>query len=366
MAERVQRTIWLDDDGWAVCVIDQRALPHAFHVLRLESAADAGEAIREMAVRGAPLIGATGAYGVALAAREDPRDSALEEARELLVAARPTGANLAWAVERMMRAISGLEPGRRAASAYAEAARICDEDVTINRAIGEHGAGLIEGAWERAGRGRPVEVLTHCNAGSLATVGRGTALAAIYEAAERGIALHVWVTETRPREQGAGLTAWELGRAGVPFTVIVDGAAGHLLQRRGVDLVLVGTDRTTARGDVANKIGTYPLALAARAGEIPFYVAAPSPSIDWAIADGVAEIPIEERDPAEVEALSGLARSGRLESVRLLPRGARAANWAFDVTPAELVSGLITERGIAEASETGLARLFPDRVRPEG
>jgi methylthioribose-1-phosphate isomerase len=356
-----QRSIWLDDDGWSVCVIDQRALPHAFRVLRLESAADAAGAIREMAVRGAPLIGATGAYGLALAVRSDPSDCGLTEARDLLVAARPTGANLSWAVERVIRALAPLEPGRRAERAYAEAAAICEEDVAINQAIGEHGAELITAAWERAGREGRVDVLTHCNAGALATVERGTALAAVYESAERNIPLHVWVTETRPRGQGAGLTAWELGRAGVPFTVIVDAAAGHLLQRGRVDLVIVGTDRTTARGDVANKVGTYPLALAARASETPFYVAAPSPSIDWTIRDGIAEIPIEQRDPAEVEAVSGLSASGRVESVRVVPEGAGAANWAFDVTPAELVSGLITERGIAEASERGLARLFPEK-----
>jgi methylthioribose-1-phosphate isomerase len=356
-----QRAIWLDDDGWGVRVIDQRALPHAFRVLRLETAAEAAGAIREMAVRGAPLIGATGAYGVALAARADPADHALSDAENLLKDARPTGANLAWAVDRVIGAVGDLPPPRRAAAAYAEAARICEEDVAINRAIGEHGAELIAAAGERAGGRQPVEVLTHCNTGWLATTGRGTALAAVYEAAERGIQLHVWVTETRPREQGAGLTAWELGQAGVPFTVIVDGAAGHLLQRRRVDLVIVGTDRTSAAGDVANKIGTYPLALAARASEIPFYVAVPSPSIDWTIADGLA-IPIEERDPAEVAAVSGLAPSGHVESVRLVPEGAPAANWAFDVTPAGLVSGLITERGVARATRSGLGALFPEKT----
>jgi methylthioribose-1-phosphate isomerase len=361
---REQRSIWLDDDGWGVCVIDQRALPHAFRVMRLEGAADAASAIRDMAVRGAPLIGATGAYGLALAARADPSDRSIAEARDLLVAARPTGANLAWAVERVMRAMAELEPERRAAAGYAEAAAICEEDVAINRAIGEHGAELVVAAWESEGRERPVELLTHCNAGALATVDRGTALAAVYEAFEREIPVHVWVTETRPREQGAGLTAWELRQAGVPFTVIVDGAAGHVLQRGPVDLVIVGTDRTTARGDVANKIGTYPLALAARASGTPFYVAAPSPSIDWTIRDGIAEIPIEQRDPAEVEAVSGLTASGRVESVRLVPDEAGAANWAFDVTPAELVSGLITERGLAAASESALSRLFPERRRP--
>jgi len=358
--ERDQRAIWLDEDGWGVRVIDQRALPHGFRVLRLETAADAASAIREMAVRGAPLIGATGAYGVALAARAEPADRALADAANLLKDARPTGANLAWAVDRVIGAVSEVPPARRAAAAYSEAARICQEDAAINRAIGEHGAELIAAEWERAGRRRRVEVLTHCNTGWLATVERGTALAAVYEAAEREIPLHVWVTETRPREQGAGLTAWELAQAGVPFTVIVDGAAGHLLQRRGADLVIVGTDRTSAGGDVANKIGTYPLALAARASEVPFYAAVPSPSIDWAIDDGLA-IPIEERDPAEVAAVTGLAPSGRVESVRVVPQGARVANWAFDVTPADLVSGLITERGVAQATSAALAALFPER-----
>jgi methylthioribose-1-phosphate isomerase len=356
------RTIWVDGDGWTVLAIDQRALPHSFRVLRLSSAADAATAIREMAVRGAPLIGAAGAYGLALAARDDPSDAALERAHRLLAGARPTGANLVWALDRVMDAVLPLPPARRVEAAYAEAARICDEDVAINRAIGEHGAALIERRWAEGGGERAVEVLTHCNAGWLATVDRGTALAGVYEAVERGVAVHVWVDETRPRNQGAGLTAWELAQMGIPYTVVVDSAGGHLMQRGLVDLVLVGTDRTTAGGDVCNKIGTYLKALAARANGVPFYVAAPSPSIDWGIADGVADVPIEERDPAEVTEVAGVAASGRVESVRLVPDGAAAANWAFDVTPAELVTGLITERGVAEASAAGLARLFPDRV----
>jgi methylthioribose-1-phosphate isomerase len=355
------RTIWVDGDGRTVLAIDQRALPHAFRVLRLASAAEAATAIREMAVRGAPLIGAAGAYGLALAAHEDPSDAGLQGAHRLLAAARPTGATLLWALDRVMDAIAALPVPRRAEAAYAEAARICDEDVAINRAIGEHGAALIESRRAAGGAGRPVEVLTHCNAGWLATVDRGTALAGVYEAVERGVAVHVWVDETRPRNQGAGLTAWELGQMGIPYTVVVDSAGGHLMQRGLVDLVLVGTDRTTASGDVCNKIGTYLKALAARANGVPFYVAAPSPSIDWGIADGVAEVPIEERDPAEVTEVAGVAAGGRVESVRLVPDGAPAANWAFDVTPAELVTGLITERGVAEASAAGLAQLFGDR-----
>jgi methylthioribose-1-phosphate isomerase len=316
-----------------------------------------------MAVRGAPLIGAVAAYGLALAARANPHHDNLEAARRLLGGARPTGANLVWALDRVMGAVRSLPPGRREDAAYAEAGRICEEDVAIGRAIGHHGAGLIDALWEEVGRRRPVEVLTHCNTGWLATVGRGTALAAVYEAFERGIGVHVWVDETRPRNQGAGLTAWELEQMGVPYTVVVDSAGGYLMQRRLVDVVLVGTDRTTARGDVCNKIGTYLDALAARATDIPFYVAAPSPSIDWGIHDGLREIPIEERDPAEVAEVAGLGGSGRIESVRVVPPRAAAANWAFDVTPAELVTGLITERGIASADPDDLARLFPERRR---
>jgi methylthioribose-1-phosphate isomerase len=360
---KAYRTIWPDPDGAAVHVIDQRALPHSFETLRLESAADAATAISEMAVRGAPLIGAAGAYGLALAARAEPGDAALERAHGMLAAARPTGANLRWALDRVLDAVRELAPPDRAAAAFAEAARICDEDVAINRAIGEHGAALIARLWEEAGGRRPVEILTHCNAGWLATVDRGTALAGVYEAFGAGVGVHVWVDETRPRNQGAGLTAWELDQVGVPYTVIVDSAGGHLMQRGHVDLVLVGTDRTTGRGDVCNKIGTYLKALAARANDIPFYVAAPSPSIDWELADGVREVPIEERDPGEVAEVTGLAADGTLESVRVVPGGAHAANWAFDVTPAELVTGLITERGIAAASADGLARLFPELAR---
>jgi methylthioribose-1-phosphate isomerase len=360
VAGTAYRSVWVDDDGWGVLVIDQRALPHAFEILRLETAAEAADAIRDMAVRGAPLIGAVGAFGLALAARADPGDDALASAHRALATARPTGANLVWALDRVLEAVHAVEPAEREAAAYAEATRICDEDVAINRAIGEHGAGLIEAA--AASGERPVEVLTHCNAGWLATVDRGTALAAIYEAFERGTQLHVWVDETRPRNQGAGLTAWELEQMEIPYTVVVDGASGHLMQRGLVDLVIVGTDRTTAGGDVANKIGTYPTALAARANAVPFYVAAPSPSIDFSIEDGLAGIPIEERDPAEVIEVRGLGRSGALESVRVAPAGARAANWAFDVTPAELVTAIVTERGIARPDEGGLARLFPERL----
>ncbi len=320
------RTIWVGDGG-RVEVIDQRALPEHFEVLTLDTPEDAAEAIREMAVRGAPLIGATGVYGLALGAGRDPSDAGLAAAYQLLAAARPTGRNLVWALDRVMAVLGKTAPADRERAALAEAALICDEDVAINRAIGEHGVELIEQVAERAEPERAVQLMTHCNAGWLATVDRGTALAPIYEAHERGLGVHVWVSETRPRNQGSDLTAWELAQAGVPHTVVVDSACGHLMQTGQVDMVIVGTDRVSANGDVANKIGTYMKALAARAHDIPFYVAAPSPSIDGDTASG-DQIPIEERSPAEVSTSSP------------------AANPAFDITPAELVTAIITERGI--------------------
>ncbi len=322
------RTIWLADDGRAVEVIDQRELPGSFDVLRLQTAEDAAAAIREMAVRGAPLIGATAAYGVALAAHKDPSDLGLRTARELLATARPTARNLVWALHRMQVLLDPLDPAEREAAAYTEAAAICDEDVAINTAIGVNGVGLIEAAQNEVITGIPVNVMTHCNAGWLATVDRGTALAPVYEAHARGLPVHVWVSETRPRNQGSDLTAWELEHAGVPYTLVVDSACGHLIQRGEVDLVIVGSDRVAANGDVANKIGTYMKALAARAHDVPFFVAAPTPTIDAGTPSG-DEIPIEERDGGEVS-----------------PTGVPAANPAFDVTPAELVSGLITEHGL--------------------
>lgn len=357
------RTIWLAQDGWRVVVIDQTRLPFRFETVALGSAEQAADAIRNMVVRGAPLIGATAAYGVALALRADASDAALEAAIALIGATRPTAVNLRWALERMRRALAPLAPAERTEAAYAEAAAICDEDVALCRAIGEHGLPLIREIAARKPAGQPVNILTHCNAGWIATVDWGTALAPIYLAHDAGISVHVWVDETRPRNQGAALTAYELGAHGVPHAVIVDNAGGHLMQRGQVDLVIVGTDRTTASGDVANKIGTYLKALAAHDNGVPFYVALPSPTIDWSIRDGLADIPIEERAGREVTHLAGLAEDGEVRAVRVVAPGSTVANPAFDVTPARLVTGLITERGVCAASSEGLAGLFPDLAR---
>lgn len=354
------RTIWLAQDGWRVVVIDQTRLPFRFETVALGTAEQAADAIRSMVVRGAPLIGATAAYGVALAMRVDASDEALAVALALLGGTRPTAVNLHWALARMRRVLSGLPAEARMATAYAEAAAICDEDVALCRAIGEHGLPLIREIAAGKPTGQRVNILTHCNAGWIATVDWGTALAPIYLAHDAGIPVHVWVDETRPRNQGAALTAYELGAHGVPHTVIVDNAGGHLMQHGEVDMVIVGTDRTTARGDVANKIGTYLKALAAHDNGVPFYVALPSPTIDWGISDGLAEIPIEERAAREVTHLSGLGEDGEVRSIRVVAPGSNAANPAFDVTPARLVTGLITERGVSAASAEGLAQLFPD------
>ncbi|WP_437577049.1 S-methyl-5-thioribose-1-phosphate isomerase [Sorangium sp. So ce887] len=356
------RSIWVEADGWSVGVIDQTRLPHHVTTARLATADEAARAIRGMLVRGAPLIGATAAYGMCLALRQDASDGALERAYALLGSARPTAVNLRWALDEVRRAVAPLPPPERAAAAYRRAAALCEEDVAINRAIGEHGLQLLHEAWARRGREGRVNVLTHCNAGWLATVDWGTALAPIYMAHDAGIPVHVWVDETRPRNQGAGLTAWELGQHGVPHTVIADNAGGHLMQHGLVDLCIVGTDRTTARGDVANKIGTYLKALAAKDNGVPFYVALPSPTIDWALQDGVREIPIEQRDGAELCDVTGRLPSGELATVRITPPGSPAANHAFDVTPARLVTALITERGVCEASPDGLRSLFPERA----
>jgi methylthioribose-1-phosphate isomerase len=356
---RPMRTIWPAVDGSAVEIIDQRLLPHELVIARLETAADVVRAIRDMAVRGAPLIGAAAAYGVALAVAADPSDAAIEWAVLALAATRPTAVNLAWALAAMRQELTPLAPVERATAAFARAAVIAEEDVAINRAIGEHGLTLIEAARRRKG-GERVEILTHCNAGWLATVDWGTALAPIYRAHDQGIPVHVWVDETRPRNQGASLTAWELAQHGVPHTIIADNAGGHLMRRGMVDLCITGTDRTAANGDVANKIGTYLKALAAHDNGVPFYVALPSPTIDWSLADGDA-IPIEERDPREVTHIAGWAEAGARIEVRLTPEGSPAANFAFDVTPARLVSALITERGICPASRDGLLDLFPER-----
>ena len=348
-------TIALAADGWSVEILDQTALPHRVVIRTLGTAADMAEAIRRMRVRGAPLIGAAAAYGLSLALRDDPSDAGLHAAVSLLRATRPTAVNLAAALERVTAAVRPLAPGARAERAYAEAAAICAEDVALNRAIGEHGIRLLR---ERASSGRPVRVLTHCNAGYLATVDWGTALAPVYQARAEALPVHVWVSETRPRGQGA-LTAWELGRAGVPHTVIADNAAGHLLQAGKVEICLVGTDRTTATGDVCNKIGTYLKALAARESDVPFYACVPGPSIDWA-ARSAAEIPIEERDGDELRVIQTGDSAGQV--VHLLPGDTPVANPAFDVTPGRLLTGLITERGVCAASSAGLRGLYPERA----
>jgi methylthioribose-1-phosphate isomerase len=355
-----KRTIWPGSDGASVEIIDQTRLPHAFVVARLATLDEAAHAIRAMLVRGAPLIGATAAYGLWLALRADPSDASLGAAGKTLLATRPTAVNLRWAVERMTAWLSPVPPEVRAAAALRRAGEICEEDVAINRGIGGAGLPIIRKLAAGKPAGAPVNILTHCNAGWLATVDVGTATAPIYAAHDAGIAVHVWVDETRPRNQGASLTTWELLNHGVPHTVISDNAGGHLMQHGQVDMVIVGTDRTTATGDVCNKIGTYLKALAARDNGVPFYAAVPSPSIDWGVRDGVREIPIENRPAREVTHLSGRLPDGSVATVALTPEGSAAANPAFDVTPARLVTGLITERGVADASEAGLSALFPD------
>lgn len=355
---RHYRTIWQEADG-SVEAIDQTRLPHRFETRRLARVEDAVEAIGTMVVRGAPLIGVTGAYGLALAAAADPADAALEDAHARLSAARPTAVNLRWALDRMRALLLAAPPSERRALALGEAAAMADEDALTCESIGDHGAALICAAAAEH-PGRPVNILTHCNAGWLCAVDWGTALAPIYKAARDGVPLHVWVDETRPRNQGASLTAFELLGEGVPHTVIADNAGGHLMQHGMVDLVIVGSDRTTRRGDVCNKIGTYLKALAAHDNGVPFYVALPGSTVDWRMRDGVAEIPIEERDPSEVTHISGLAEDGGIARVQLTPTGSPAANPAFDVTPARLVGALITERGVCAASEAGLRGLFPE------
>jgi methylthioribose-1-phosphate isomerase len=350
------RSIWLEADGWSIGVIDQLALPLELRTAALRSIDDVVRAITDMRVRGAPLIGATAAYGMALAARADATDAGLDRAAARLLATRPTAVNLRWAIERVRRALAVVQLAARADTAYEIAARICADDVAINHSIGKHGVKLLRELGAR-NPDRPVQVLTHCNAGWLATVDWGTATAPIYLAHGAGIPVHVWVAETRPRLQGA-LTAWELAQEGVPHTIIADSAAAHLMQRGRIDVVLTGTDRVSASGDVANKIGTYAVALAARDNDVPFYVAAPSPSIDWELDDGVRETPIEQRDARELAVVRGRDAHGTVTEVHVYPDGSPAVNFAFDVTPARLVTGLITERGIAPASREGLARRF--------
>lgn len=354
------RTIRVAEDGWSVEIIDQTRLPHEFRLVRLATAEDAARAISEMWVRGAPLIGATAAYGLCLALRENGSDEALARAYDMLLATRPTAVNLKWSLDAMREAIGKVGAGERVAAAYAEAARLCDEDVEICRRIGENGLGLIR---KRAAEkpGETVNILTHCNAGWLACVDWGTALAPIYMAHDEGIPVHVWVDETRPRNQGASLTAFELGRHGVPHTIVPDNAGGHLMQHGRVDMCIVGTDRTTATGDVANKIGTYLKALAAAANNVPFYVALPHTTIDWSLSDGVREIEIEERSPREVTHMPGRTEAGEIVTVEISAPGSAAVNYGFDVTPANLVTALITERGVCPASREGLLSLYPER-----
>ncbi|HEY3642852.1 MAG TPA: S-methyl-5-thioribose-1-phosphate isomerase [Xanthobacteraceae bacterium] len=356
------RSIWLEPDGWSVGIVDQTLLPHRFSVARLISLDDAAHAIRAMQVRGAPLIGAAAAYGICLALRQDASDEGLERAAATLRRTRPTAINLKWALDEMAAAVRNQARAARVDAAYRRAAEICEQDIAINQAIGRHGLPLIEAiAAKKAGE--RVNLLTHCNAGWLATVDVGTATAPIYLAHDRGLPVHVWVDETRPRNQGASLTAWELGQHGVPHTVIPDNTGGHLMQHAMVDMAIVGTDRVAANGDVCNKIGTYLKALAAKDNDVPFYVALPSPSIDFSVTDGIA-IPIEERDGDEVAAITGRTADGGIETVRVVPDGTPVRNYGFDVTPARLVTGLITERGVIAPSRAALANTFPQRAAP--
>jgi methylthioribose-1-phosphate isomerase len=359
---RPTRTIWLAADGSGdVEIIDQTRLPHEVVVARLRTLDDAVRAIADMQVRGAPLIGVAAAYGMCLALREDASDAGLESARTRLIAARPTAVNLAWAVGEMLAVVRNRPRDERAAAAWARAAELADEDVATCQAIGRHGAELIAAHAARKG-GQRVNVLTHCNAGWLATVDWGTALAPIYTAHRAGVDLHVWVDETRPRNQGASLTAFELGQEGVAHTIIADNTGGHLMQHGEVDLCIVGSDRTTRTGDVCNKIGTYLKALAARDNGVEFYAALPVSTIDWSLTDGVAQIPIEQRSAEEVTRMTGRSAEGQVVTVDIAAPGSPAANYAFDVTPARLVTGIITERGVAAASETGLLGLYPERA----
>jgi methylthioribose-1-phosphate isomerase len=355
------RSIWLEPDGWSVGIIDQTVLPHRFETLRLTTVAEAAHAIRSMQLRGAPLIGAAAAYGVCLALRADASDESLERAYAVLHATRPTAINLKWALDEMTAAVRNQPREARVAAAYKRAMEINDEDVAINRSIGRHGLKIIEAIAAKK-NGQPVNVLTHCNAGWLATVDWGTATAPIYMAHDKGIPIHVWVDETRPRNQGASLTAWEMVQHGVKHTVIADNTGGHLMQHGMVDMAIVGTDRVTAQGDVCNKIGTYLKALAAKDNGVPFYVALPSPTIDFNVSDGVAEIPIEQRGSEEQAMMTGKTKDGRIETVQVIPDGSPVANYGFDVTPARLVTGLVTERGVLPATRQGLKAAFPERA----
>jgi methylthioribose-1-phosphate isomerase len=354
------RTIWLRDDGWSVGIIDQTQLPHRYVTLVLSTVEEAAHAIKSMQVRGAPLIGATAAYGVCLALRTDASDAALQRAVAFLADQRPTAVNLRWALEEMRRALAGIAPEDRVEAAYRKAAQICDDDVETCRLIGVSGLDLIKRIAATKKPGEPVNVLTHCNAGWLACVDWGTATSPVYQAHDAGIPVHVFVDETRPRNQGASLTAFELGGHGVPHTIIVDNAGGHYMQAGEVDLCIVGTDRVTANGDVANKIGTYLKALAAKDNGVPFYVALPYSTIDWSLDDG-RKIPIEERSADEVLKMTGRLPDGSVVTVDIAAPGSGARNPAFDVTPARLVTGFITERGICPATREGLLSLYPER-----
>jgi methylthioribose-1-phosphate isomerase len=356
-----RHSIWLEAGGRSVGIIDQTRLPHVFATLRLATLADAAHAISSMQTRGAPLIGAVAAYGMCLALQEDTSDEGVETAYRRLVATRPTAVNLKWALDEIVAVVRNRPRSERTAAAYARAAQICEEDIAINRGIGRHGLALIEDIAARKPPGAPVNVLTHCNAGWLAAVDLGPATAPIYLAHEKGVPLHVWVDETRPRNQGASLTAFEFVHQGVPHAVIPDNTGGHLMQHGLVDLVITGADRVTAQGDVCNKIGTYLKALAAGDTGVPFYVAAPSPTIDFALIDG-RDIPIEQRSGDEVATVTGRTTDGRIETVTVVPDGSPVANYAFDVTPARLVRGLITERGVLAATREALAAAFPERA----
>jgi methylthioribose-1-phosphate isomerase len=357
------RSIWFNQDMNRVQIIDQRWLPHEFRVVDLVTRADFAASIRDMWVRGAPLIGATAAFAIAEEMKRDASDANLDEAWEELNQTRPTAINLRWALNEMRDMLRCVDVDERAAMAHKKALEINDEDVECNRMIGVHGLEIIKQIAAKKKPGEVVNILTHCNAGWLATVDWGTATSPMYHAHQAGIPVHIWVDETRPRNQGALLTSWEMNSHDIPHHLIVDNAGGHLMQHGAVDLVIVGTDRTTAHGDVCNKIGTYLKALAAKDNNVPFYVALPSPTIDWTVRDGVAEIPIEERDDDEVTHVQGKLPDGSIGSVQISPDGTPGANPAFDVTPGRLVTGLITERGVCEASPEGLAKLFPERVK---
>lgn len=360
------RSIWstapLANGLAAVSIINQTKLPHTFEIICIENLPAMIVAIKTMQVRGAPLIGAAAAYGLALAVQEDASDQYLQAAANQLIQSRPTAVNLNWAVQRMLKRLAPLPELSRNHEAWVEAAKICDEDVLLNQAIGQHGLGLIKHVSQRAvkikGQATVTNILTHCNAGWLATVDVGTALAPIYAAHDAGMDVHVWVDETRPRNQGASLTAWELAQHGVPHTVISDNAGGHLMQQGLVDLVIVGADRVTSTGDVCNKIGTYLKALAAFDNQVPFYAAVPSPTIDWTITDGLAQIEIENRHADEIAYMQGLATDGSLQSVRVIPTESAALNPAFDVTPARLVTGIITENGIFTPAKLSLSQQY--------